>query len=85
MGANGESVGLDYASGTTADKGAARVKTWAQIHSIRQFQQIGGPSVTVWREMRKVKLQQQNDLFEAPRAAADRGLWSLFWVLQGGP
>ena len=85
LGANGESVGLDYASGTTADKGAARVRTWAQVHSIRQFQQIGGPSVTVWRELRKVKLEQQNDLFEAPRAAADRGLWSLFWVLQGGP
>ena len=85
IGANGESVGLDYASGTPAAKGAARVRTWAQIHSIRQFQQIGGPSVTVWRELRKVKLEQQNDLFEAPRAAADRGMWSLFWVLQGGP
>ena len=85
MQADGESVGLDFASGTTADKGAARVRTWAQIHSIRQFQQIGGPSVTVWRELRKVKLEQQNDLFEAPRAAADRGMWSLFWVLQGGP
>ena len=41
--------------------------------------------MTVWRELRKVKTEQQNDLFEAPRAAADRGLWSLFWVLQGGP
>lgn len=82
---SGESVGLDYASGTPAEKGAARVKTWAQVHSIRQFQQIGGPSVTVWREIRKVKTQQQNDLFEMPRAAADTGLWSLFWVLQGGP
>ena len=85
IGQDGESVGLDYASGTTAAKGAARVKTWAQVHSIRQFQQIGGPSVTVWRELRKVKLQQKNDLFEMPRAAADNGMWSLFWVLQGGP
>lgn len=81
----GEGVGLDFASGTTAQKGAARVRTWASIHSIRQFQQIGGPSVTVWRELRKVKTEQQNELFEGPRAAADRALWALFWVLQGGP
>lgn len=85
MGQDGESVGLDFASGTPAAKGAARVRTWAQVNGIRQFQQIGGPSVTVWRELRKVKTEQANDLFEAPRAAADRGMWSLFWVLQGGP
>lgn len=85
IGQDGESVGLDFASGTTAETGAARVRVWAQTHNIRQFQQIGGPSVTVWRELRKVKTEQVNDLFELPRSAADRGLWSLFWVLQGGP
>lgn len=86
---DGSAMGLDYASGTTAQRGAKRVRTWSQVWKIRQFQQVGGPSVTVWRELRRLGkgLDEplQLDLFEGPRAAADRALWALFWVLQGGP
>jgi hypothetical protein len=85
----GESVGLDFASGKGANDAAKRVRVWASTHRIRQFQQVGGPSVTVWREFRRLSNELQEplelDVFEHARAAADNALWAWFWILQGGP
>lgn len=86
---NGEDVGEDR-YGHDAVTSAVRIRAWASNWGIRQFQQIGGPSVTVWRESRRLQRDAlpeglMDSLLDKLRQAADQGDWAAFVRLCGGP
>lgn len=94
---DGEHVGDDL-EGCPATESAKRVEAWAATWRVRQFQQVGGAPVTVWRELRKVRAMPADapeHLKQAHRAATKRPerhdgddtatvAWDAYCRAQGG-
>jgi len=71
--------------GKPANESAERICEWSGLHGIRQFQQFGGPSVTVWREARRIAIKQHyDDKFLSVLCAADSGNWCAFIEAMNG-
>ncbi|MCG7199637.1 replication endonuclease [Marinobacter pelagius] len=82
---DGYEVGED-SYGNDAVESAARIRAWASIWGIRQFQFMGSPSVTVYRELRRLRNIEgdRKGLVQELEQAADNGDWKRYVELMGG-
>ena len=90
---DGYKVDIDDETKTSSAISALRAVAWAGVWGIRQFQQIGGSPVTVYRELRRlntIEVESQlndktdhSDIYQLYQAAND-GEWHTYTQLMGG-
>mgnify|MGYP002713018735 CR=1 FL=1 len=80
---DGHGVDLDL-HGHDAKDSAIRVDAWKAVWGIRQFQQIGGPPVTIWRILRNLSDVPTEGLALEAYQAADQGDWRGYMEIMGG-
>jgi hypothetical protein len=78
MGEGAEDIdAADKKSNGKAEENAAAIRDWASAHGNRQFAQYGGPPVGLWREIRKLDQEADDDYMSADHDAHVQ-LWRRF-------
>lgn len=74
----------DFDSDLNLENSAERVRAWASLWNVRQFQFFGAAKVSVWRELRRLKNPKLMGRLAYIHDAADSGKWAEFQKLCEG-